>query len=165
MDVEVWKEVYGYEGRYEVSNFGRVKSLSYNKTKVEKILSPMVNPETKYLSVNLYNKGKTQYHVHTLVAIAFLNFTPCDSKLMINHINGIRDTNFDWNLEIVTNRYNTNDGYSRKETSSIYTGVCFDKRKKNWKACIWVNGKSKYLGNFINEIDAANAYQIALEQI
>ena len=45
---EIWKDIQGYEGLYQVSNLGRVKSLNYNKTSKSKILSPGKN-KTRYL--------------------------------------------------------------------------------------------------------------------
>ncbi len=49
-----------------------------------------------------------------------------------------------------------------KKGTSQYTGVCWNKRNKKWQAEIWIHGKAKRLGNFIEEIDAHNAYQAEL---
>ena len=67
--IEQWKSIAGYEGLYEVSNLGRVKSLKFGK---ERILKPGKN-SSGYLLVNLYKNGKMKhFKVHRLVATAFL---------------------------------------------------------------------------------------------
>ena len=69
MKREFWKDIAGYESLYQVSSFGRVKSLKFGK---EKILKPGAN-NVNYLCVNLY-KDKTSkcFLVHRLVAAAFI---------------------------------------------------------------------------------------------
>lgn len=105
---EVWKDIEGYEGLYQVSNKGNVKSLNYNKTKKEKKLKPGI-VGSGYLQVNLC-KNKTIKHflVHRLVANAFLpnpqNF-PC-----VNHIDECKTNNVVTNIEWCTNKYNSNYG-------------------------------------------------------
>ena len=68
---EIWKPIKGYEGLYEVSNFGRIKSLNYNHTGKGKILkqNQIMNG---YKLVMLYKDGNGKnYLVHRLVAEAF----------------------------------------------------------------------------------------------
>ena len=55
---EIWKDIEGYKGLYQVSNLGKVKSLNYNHTKKEKILSQEIL--TNHLRCQLYNKKKTK---------------------------------------------------------------------------------------------------------
>lgn len=102
--LEVWKEVEGYEGLYEVSNLGKVRSLLRHK-----ILSPKVNCRTGYVEVNLYGKGTPKtIAVHKLVAIAFI---PCnDSQLEVNHIDENKLNNTVENLEWCDRHYNTHYG-------------------------------------------------------
>ena len=67
---EIWKDIKGYEGIYQVSNLGRVKSLHHNK---EKILKNRLGANG-YYSVALNKNGKIKYlGVHRLVAIAFVD--------------------------------------------------------------------------------------------
>lgn len=70
---EIWKDIAGYEGLYQVSNMGRVKSLQSTKMHDRvKILSP-VCADGRYLRVSLYKDKKSKYfQVHRLVASAFL---------------------------------------------------------------------------------------------
>lgn len=107
--IEIWKDVPGYEGRYQVSNLGNVKSLPKEKkgtlggsyVTAEKILSAAtVNGYKKAL---LYKDGKRIFHsVHRLVAIAFL-----DNQLAeVNHINGVKTDNRVENLEWCSSQQN-----------------------------------------------------------
>lgn len=108
---EIWKPIPGYEGYYEVSNLGRVKSLGryvfrdlYKYYRKERIRSPYVNQG--YLSITL-NKDKSEktYAVHRLVALAFIP-NP-DNKPAINHIDGNKQNNCVTNLEWVTSAENS----------------------------------------------------------
>tara|TARA_R110002153_G_scaffold216451_1_gene369011 strand:- start:44 stop:538 length:495 start_codon:yes stop_codon:yes gene_type:complete len=160
--MEIWKEIKGYED-YEVSNLGRVKSLRFNK---EKILKPTLSgsEKSKYLIVSLFKggKGKTT-HIHQLVAQAFLNHKPCGYKLVIDHQNGVRTDNRLENLQVITTRKNTSKGF--KNCSSKHTGVYWMKKANKWRAHIYINGKNKHLGMFINELEAAEAYVKALKEL
>lgn len=70
---EIWLPVVGYEGLYEVSNWGRVKSLNYKNTHREKILKGFLNKKKGYLQVLLYKDDTPKwYKIHQLVAEAFL---------------------------------------------------------------------------------------------
>lgn len=92
---EIWKYIKGYEGLYQVSNLGRVKSLYF---KDEKILKGRPDKDG-YILVYLYkNKKATNKKVHKLVAEAFVP----ECKIQVNHKNGIKDDNRAENLEYVT---------------------------------------------------------------
>ena len=160
MKKEIWKDVIGYEGSYQVSNLGRVKSLKCNR---KKILKASVNT-VGYLRVNLYkNKKSINRTIHQLVAESFLGHIPSGYKLVVDHINNNKLDNRLDNLQITTNRENT---YKFQfNYSSKYKGVHWSKLLKKWITQIHINGKTKYLGSFINEFDASKAYQTALKTL
>ena len=114
---EIWKDVQGYEGLYQVSNLGRVKSLGRNVKKPllksgycwqeERILKPH---KTKYgyLNVRLCKDSRTKdFQIHRLVAIAFIP-NP-ENKPQIDHINADKTNNTVNNLRWVTCKENINN--------------------------------------------------------
>ena len=98
---EIWRDIVDddvdYEGKYQVSNFARVRSFHRDKVK---IIKPDII-HTGYLRVLLYKNGKTKsYYVHVLVAKAFIP-NP-ENKTQVNHIDGNKFNNNVENLEWVT---------------------------------------------------------------
>ncbi len=168
--MEIWKDIKGYEGLYEVSNLGRIKSLARIVTTVrgswtykEKFLKPTVSGDG-YAKVCLCKNGKAKTKkVHQLVAIAFLNHKPNGHKLVIDHVDNNPLNNELGNLQIISQRKNTSK--DKKGFSSKYTGVSWNKAGKKWVAQITINGKIGYLGSFKDETKAAEAYQIALNNL
>lgn len=98
---EIFKDISGYEGRYQISNYGNVKSLNYQNTHRAKLLHP-VKHHLGYLLVHL--GGEKIKMVHTLVAEAFID-NP-ENKKYVNHIDGNKQNNTVWNLEWVTSKEN-----------------------------------------------------------
>ena len=164
---EFWIDVEGYEGLYEVSNFGRVKSLdrksSDGRQLKERMLKPIINGYG-YLVLNLYKNGKRKsLYIHQLVAMAFLEHTPNGHKIVVDHIDNDKSNNRLENLQLISNRQNTSK--DRKGYSSKYVGVAWYEAKSKWISQIMINGKLKYLGLFTNELEAAEAYQSKLNEI
>ena len=106
---ETWKEIPGYEGLYQVSNTGKVKSMNYKRTGLPGILAPG-NTGDGYKFVQLRNAdNKYKYHyVHRLVWEAFVGQIP--EGLQINHKDEDKTNNSLENLEIVTPKQNANFG-------------------------------------------------------
>ena len=158
--MEIYKDVVGYEGHYIVSNLGNVKSIKFNKEKHLKLSKNYKGYLTIMLSIDNIEK---RIRVHQLVAESFLNHKRCGMKLVINHIDFNKVNNRVENLEIVTNRENCNQKHLK--SSSIYTGVSWDKRCNKWRSNITVNGKLKHLGYFINELEASEVYKKELNNL
>ena len=133
MSEEVWADIIGYEGLYQVSNLGRVKSLTRNKC------IAVHNTSNGYLQVHLYKETKPKYlYIHRLVAETF-----CDGKSSINtevnHIDGNRTNNLSSNLEWCTR--------SQNHKTNIYIA-----RQKAAKAKKSISVKQYDMsGNFIRE--------------
>ena len=111
--IEEWKDVKGYEGIYQVSNLGNVKSLNYNRTGKEKVLR-FSKDKDEYLTVILCKDGKLKnFKVHRLVSQAFIPNT--ENKPCIDHINTNRTDNRVNNLRWVTHKENSNNSISIKK--------------------------------------------------
>ena len=110
--MEHWKEIAGYEGLYQVSNLGRVKSLKYGK---EKILKPR-KTHNGYLKVGLYKDWHRKYlFVHRLVAEAFI---PNQNNLeTVNHKDEVKTNNVASNLEWMSIGDNNNYGTHNKRVA------------------------------------------------
>jgi hypothetical protein len=159
--MEIWKDIPNYEGIYQVSSLGRVKSLGNNKQKKEKILKPATNPYG-YVHVVL-SKDAVSKSMKTsqLVAMAFLNHVPCGHKIVVDHIDDNKLNNTLENLQLITQRENTCK--TQGKYSSNYRGVCWNRFENKWVSHIRIDGKHKRLGAFNDELEASNAYQIALK--
>jgi hypothetical protein len=103
-NIEHWKDIPNYEGLYQVSNLGRVKSLKFGK---ERVLKPRCD-SSGYVQVVLCKGGeKKDYRVHRLVMLAFVS----ESDLQVNHKSGIKTDNRLENLEYCTQSENTIHAY------------------------------------------------------
>ena len=101
---EIWKDITGYEGLYQVSNTGKVKSLNYRRTGKEKIMKAYPNGKG-YLKVFLCKNGKQKNcRINRLVALAFIP-NP-DNLPEVNHIDKDKTNNKVENLEWCTTQYN-----------------------------------------------------------
>ena len=123
---EVWKDIEGYEGYYQVSNLGRVKSLKWNK---ERILKPFVD-SSKYQRVKLSSNLKEKnFLVHRLVAIAFITD---GREQFVNHIDGDKLNNNLLNLEWVNKSENVHH-YKLKQQRALPVNIHYTKAKNKFE--------------------------------
>ena len=151
--MEVWKRVKGFEGFYEVSDLGRVRSVKRTVLykdgrifKYESVLLKEIKDPRGYLQVGFNKNGKKSVHrIHRLVAENFIFNNSSDKE--VNHIDGMKENNRLDNLEWVTSSENTRKGYElglfekARETArerwkgntmqAKYIDV-FDKNEGNW---------------------------------
>lgn len=165
--LEIWKSVKSYEGLYEISNYGRVKTVA--RTIITKRLTKegiirhkksriLINDKAwfknddYYFSVTLFKNGKSKVFVnHRLVAQYIPNpfNLPC-----VNHINGDKLDLYHTNLEWVSSRENTCHAVNKTKTTSQYIGVSWKKKNSKWVSQISFKGKVLHLGSFNTESEA-----------
>lgn len=163
MNREEWRGVVGYEGKYQVSDRGNVRSMNYNRKGICKNLKAAPT-RGGYLAVCLSEDANSETRkVHQLEAESFLDHVPCGYKLVIEHKDRNRKNNNLTNLEIITQRQNSNKKHLK--SSSEFVGVSWIKKSKKWQSTISIKGKNVNLGRFKNEKDASDAYQDRLKLI
>ena len=151
---ETYKDVPGYEGQYQVSVRGNVRSLDRLGSDGRKLKGQMLRPglkSTGYSVVSLCRDGVMKsFNVHTLVAFTFLGV--CPEGMNIDHFDENKANNKLCNLSymlIGDNMYR-----SKKNMTSTHRGVHWNKADKKWKVQLTIDGKRIYLGSFDTELEA-----------
>ncbi len=125
-EVEEWKPIVGYEGLYEISSYGRVKSVKNNVFQ-NRIRAVHICQPAGYFIISLGLNGKAKrFPIHRLVAFAFIP-NPL-GKRTVNHINGVKTDNRISNLEWATD--------SEQQIHSIRIGI----KKKPFGKPVHFNG-------------------------
>lgn len=151
MKNETWKPVVGYEGLYEVSDTGLVRSLNWERTKQVRVLRPG-NVGRGYLFVQLSKDGHVKnFLVHRLVAQAFIPNPQCLPQ--VNHKDEDKENNSVANLEWCTARYNINYGTCSKRMAEKLRGRNLSeetrkKMSKTHRGKHWFNNGEKELYAF-----------------
>lgn len=186
--LEIWKDIQGYEGLYQISNLGNVKSLKGPSGKPREKLRVLSNIKRAYKQVGLYRKGdkpKNKY-VHRLVAEAFLP-NP-ENKPMVNHKDSNPSNNCVENLEWCTQSENMQHGYREgnmkpsrhrlgaRTSQNKFKHTYFEKARNQWVASVYflnthgVKAKTrtfsvKKYGSTLAELLAAQAVNRILDDL
>jgi len=163
---EVWKGVKDFEGYYHISTFGNIKSLDREYLMVRNnciaikkgtTLKPYLNGNGR-LDIDLRVNGERKtMALSQVMAITFMNHVPCGLDTVVDHIDNNPLNNRLDNLQLITNRKNCSK--DRKNKTSNFTGVHWDKDRNKWKSSIRIENKEVFLGRYDNEEYASIAYQ------
>jgi hypothetical protein len=162
MNQETWVDIKEYEGYYQVSNLGRVRSLDRDDVWNGKVFHFRKGKirigyaeKCGYVGIPLCKDGvsKTK-RIHALMAKHFIPNPDPEFYRYVNHIDKDGSNNSLNNLEWCTNRFNTIHGDINKDSTHELLFVSkVDRRKSPYRACIRVNGKKKRK-SFNNPLDA-----------
>jgi len=168
-DIEIWKDIPNYEGYYQASNLGNIRSLDRVSAKGNRSLKgrtmKLHTNKRKYKSTVLSKDGQRTFEAHVLVAMTFLGHVQSGTTagLVVDHIDNNSLNNRADNLQLTTQRKNATK--DKKGYTSDYVGVSFVNRTKRWQSSIRHKGKGIYLGTFRDELSAHKVYQAALERV
>lgn len=179
-NTEVWKDIPGFETRYQVSNLGRIRSIQDNHGKYKEQIKSTRISNKGYEYVRLYIKDKGHnVAVHRAVASAFIP-NP-DNKPTVNHRDGNKRNNHVDNLEWSTYSENLKHAYktgltnaqhvadrqrgSKIGVTSNFHNVSWDKTRQKWKATLKDKGRMVFQKRFDCEIEAAKYVNTMLDEL
>lgn len=159
--IEEWKAIPGYEGAYEASSLGRVRSLERVVVMRDGVPRPV---RAKVLAQKVMNKsyrgvslsrGKRQqtFLVHRLVMLAFSGYSG-----HVDHADRDGANNALLNLRPATRKQNQANQGVRKNNTSGFKGVSWCRKSQKWTARILLDRRYAFLGSFRSPLDAARAY-------
>jgi hypothetical protein len=162
MKNEIWKQVKGYEGLYEVSNLGNIKSVDRYVTSITGVTrllkgKLLKHGKTKsgYMNVVLMNQGVRNNHtVHSLVYDAHGIGERNGRKLQVHHIDHDKTNNAIYNLTLKTPQDNMIE--SRINLGYITPGIQWVPQRNKWQVYTTVNSKRIWAGYYNNYKDALN---------
>lgn len=161
---EIWKPIKGYEGQYEASNTGYIKSIERDVLgkdgkkyhRKERILKTWVD-RGGYLRVSLYDKKikKKSCKVHRLIGLTFLS--PVKGKDEINHIDEDKTNNAVWNLEWCTHKENNNHGtrlarIAKANSKPVGQYTIDGKLVKTWESTMEVERKLGFNSSGVSRV-------------
>jgi len=162
--MEIWKDINGFVGVYQISNYGRVKSLSRKINNryglfISKEKIKVQSLDTRgYPQILLLQPGlRKTIKIHLLVWDHFGNQPRDGRNINVDHKDEVKTNNHISNLQVLKNRDNKNKSLSK---NGRLNGVTF-RPNNRFTSEIYVNGKRNYLGVFKSEIEAHNAYMDA----
>lgn len=164
---EVWKDIPEYEGLYQVSNLGRIKSLSrkveykswpyFRMTK--DVIMKQSKGDTGYFQITIKKNEPKTFKVHQLIAIAFLNHKRNGNNMVVDHVDGNKENNNLSNLNIIHNRQNISKGMRKNGLIGSY------ERNGRYRSMIRVNNKLVHLGTYDTAEEASAIYNDYFKKI
>lgn len=168
MESEIWKEVKGFEGIYEVSNAGKVRCIE--RTVIRRNGRPLrIKGGEMYIGEDRYgyqivnfNVNKKRYvkKVHRLVYESHIGYV--NPYMVIDHIDNNRKNNNVNNLQQITGRINTSK--DRVKILNLPTGVFKNSSGTGYKAIIQIDNKTNYIGTYKTIKEADEAYKSVLSK-
>lgn len=149
MEKEKWMPINGYEGQYEVSDKGRIKSLKHNNTWNGKLRKLQKNKDGYYL-IGLYKNSNKSFLVHRLVWKAFKGEIP--KGMQIDHKDGNKLNNSLTNLRLCTDKENKNNPNTKKRAAKA---VAERSRKQFSRPVIQLTKEGEPIETFNSAMDAS----------
>lgn len=161
MENEIWKDIINFEEQYQISNFGRIKSLTRRDTKgqtrYERFLKAHLDKGGYYRVILCKNSIQRTYIVHRLVAIHFLDLPENYQELTVNHKDGNKTNNHPSNLEWVTQKDNNKHAYR--------TGLKDNKGEKHGESKLTEkqvkNIRYLHYIKWFNQMELANIFDVS----
>ena len=167
-----WVDIPDFEGLYQISNYGDVRSLDRtvggihgeNSRTLKGRVIRLIMGNCGYYKVGLSKHGKcTPYHVHKLVAMCFNGHSPNGFTVIVDHEDNDKLNNYYKNLKETTVRDNTSK--DRTGGTSKYAGVYWEAGRANkWRVKILLHKTRISLGSYVKEEDARDTYLLALSK-
>lgn len=172
---ESWLPIPGLLPIYFVSNLGRVKSndhMVYKEVAKKEVLRKgkilsVTHTLDGYRQVTLYG-GKIRKQSYRINNLVFFTFNPHVSKVKgyeVDHIDNNKENDSLSNLQYIPCRHNSAKRSLNLKKTSRFTGVSWSAKRNKWQVHIRIKGKSKSLGRYVVEEDAAMAYMNALQTL
>jgi hypothetical protein len=157
---EIWSDVVGYEGMYEVSIYGRVRSLRNGKIR---IMKPVTNPQGYRMLILSKDKITKPWTVHRLVLTAFVP-NPL-GKPNVDHIDNNRSNNIVTNLRWATYRENNGNTHGWSEMGIKGVKAVNAQKGLRYVAAITYCNKRYHLGTFDTAEQAQDAYKLKAKEL
>ncbi len=159
--MEIWKEIPEYEGYYEVSNYGNIRTMNRFIVNSKGIKSYYVskyrNPSVyDYRIILLSKNGKVKgFKISRLVALLFVSGRNLE-KNIVNHIDGNKLNDYFKNLEWCTSSQNSIHSFEKGMSikKNKVSGIFYEKRRNKWASYLYRNNKNIFIGRFNTQEEA-----------